>query len=80
MIKHNLRFALPLMAMLLAGTTLAACNTVRGAAQDVQAGGNAVEGAANDVQSDMQMTEAERAAKEERDRLARERAAAANPN
>ncbi len=77
--KNNIRFALPLLAVLFGVGTLAACNTVRGAAQDVQAGGNAVEGAANDVQSDMQMTEAERAAKEERDRLARERAAA-NPN
>jgi predicted small secreted protein len=79
MMKNSLRLALPLVAVLLTGGALASCNTVRGAAQDVQAGGNAVEGAANDVQADMQMTEAERAAKEERDRLAAERAAA-NPN
>lgn len=76
MTKINHRFALPLFAALLAVGALSACNTVRGAAQDVQAGGNAVEGAANEVQTDMQMTEAERAAKEERDRLAAERAAA----
>lgn len=76
MIKTNHRIALPLIAALFAVGTVSACNTVRGAAQDVQAGGNAVEGAANDVQTDMQMTEAERAAKAERDRLAAERAAA----
>ena len=78
MTKTNHRFALPLIAALLAVGTLSACNTVRGAAQDVQAGGNAVEGAANDVQADLEMTDAERAAKEERDRAAAARAA--NPN
>jgi predicted small secreted protein len=68
--------AAPLFAALLALGALSACNTVRGAAQDVQAGGNAIEGAANQTQTEMQRTEAERAAKEERDRLAAERAAA----
>jgi entericidin B len=72
------RFALPLVAALFAFGSVAACNTVRGAAQDVQAGGSAVESAAADVQSDMQMTDAERAAKEERERLAAEHAA--NPS
>lgn len=79
MIKTNHRIALPFIAAVFAVGALSACNTVRGAAQDVQAGGNAVEGAANDVQTDMQMTEAERAAKAEHDRLAAERAAA-NPH
>lgn len=71
------RTALALFATMLAMGSLSACNTVRGAALDVQAGGNAIEGAAIEVQSEMQRTEAERAAQEERDRLA---AAAAKPN
>ncbi len=76
MMKSSRRIALPLIAALLAAVTLSACNTVRGAAQDVQAGGNAVEGAATNVQTEMQRTDAERAAQEERDRVAAERAAA----
>lgn len=72
------RTAHALFAAMLAIGSLSACNTVRGAAQDVQAGGNAIEGAAIEVQSDMQRTEAERVAQEERDRLAA--AAAAKPN
>lgn len=71
------RTTLALFATMFAIGSLGACNTVRGAAQDVQAGGNAVEGAANDVQADLQRTEAERLAQEERDRRAA--AAAANP-
>lgn len=76
MAQSHKRILVGILAAGLAIGTLSACNTVRGAAQDVQAGGNAVEGAANDVQADMQMTAEERAAKEERDRIAAERAAA----
>lgn len=56
---------------------LASCNTIRGAGQDVQAGGAAVEGAAAEVQHDMQESQAEREAREARERRAAE--AADNP-
>ncbi len=46
--------ALAALALILAGGALTACNTVRGAGQDVQAGGQAVEEAAEDVQDDLE--------------------------
>lgn len=46
----------PLIALtaLFAAFSVSACNTVKGAGQDVQAAGNAVEGAATETQQDMQ--------------------------
>jgi predicted small secreted protein len=45
----------------------ASCNTVRGAAQDVQAGGAAVEDAATSIQTEIQADQSQREAKAERD-------------
>lgn len=42
-----------ILGALFAFAMLASCNTIRGAGQDVQAGGAAVEEAAEDVQDDM---------------------------
>lgn len=70
--KINVRSSLSIAALLLASGALASCNTIQGAGQDVQAGGAAVSEAATEVQSDMEATEAEREAKEERDRRAAE--------
>jgi entericidin B len=52
--KFNLK-AVPvaLAFSLIAVTGLSACNTVRGAGQDVQATGNAVSNTASEVQHDM---------------------------
>ena len=47
------KFALLAAMGTLLGTTLAACNTVEGAAQDVQAGGRAIERGADNVQKKM---------------------------
>jgi predicted small secreted protein len=63
---------------LLALGLLASCNTIRGAGRDVQAGGAAVEDAAADVQQDMQESQAEKEAREARERRAAE--AEANPH
>lgn len=67
---------LPIVSALLALGLVASCNTIRGAGRDVQAGGAAVEDAASDVQRDMQESQAEKEAREARER----RAAEANPN
>lgn len=45
--------ALAALALILAGGALTACNTVRGAGQDIEAGGEAIEDAAEDVQEDL---------------------------
>ena len=42
-----------IFAALFAVSMLASCNTVRGAGQDIQAGGAAVEEAATEVQEDL---------------------------
>ncbi|ANC92278.1 entericidin, EcnA/B family [Azospirillum humicireducens] len=47
------KFALFAILGALLGTTLAACNTVEGAGQDVQAGGRAIERGADNVQKKM---------------------------
>ncbi|AWU94537.1 entericidin A/B family lipoprotein [Azospirillum ramasamyi] len=47
------KFALLAAMGTLLGTTLAACNTVEGAGQDVQAGGRAIERGADNVQKKM---------------------------
>jgi entericidin B len=44
------RALLVVMALGLAGTSLAACNTVRGLGQDTQAAGRGISGASTDVQ------------------------------
>lgn len=44
---------LALALFMLAGVTLGACNTVRGAGQDVSAAGRGIENAAEDVQDDL---------------------------
>jgi len=44
------RAILVVMALGLAGTSLAACNTVRGLGQDTQAAGRGISGASTDVQ------------------------------
>ena len=54
MTRTKSRLAASLIASILVMGALASCNTVRGAGQDVQAGGQAVSGAATDVQQDMQ--------------------------
>ncbi len=41
------------LAVLLAALSLGACNTMRGAGQDVEAAGGAVAGAATETQRDM---------------------------
>jgi predicted small secreted protein len=46
--------ALAALALILAGGALTACNTVRGAGQDVEAGGRAIEDAAEDVQDEIE--------------------------
>jgi predicted small secreted protein len=56
----------PLAPALLALALTASCNTMRGAAQDVQASGAAVENAATSIQTEIQADEAEREAKAER--------------
>ncbi|MGE3142043.1 MAG: entericidin A/B family lipoprotein [Hyphomonadaceae bacterium] len=53
MIKSQKRVVASALAAFLAAAALSACNTVRGAGEDVQAGGAAVSGAATDVQQDM---------------------------
>lgn len=70
--KINIRSSLSIAALLLASGALASCNTIQGAGEDVQAGGAIVSDAASEVQGDMQATEAEQEAKEERDRRAAE--------
>ena len=45
--------ALLAVLLTLLGTTLAACNTLEGAGQDVQAGGRAIERGADNVQKKM---------------------------
>ncbi|MFP5516658.1 MAG: entericidin A/B family lipoprotein [Alphaproteobacteria bacterium] len=47
------KFALLAVLGTLLGTTLAACNTMEGAGQDVQAGGRAIERGADNVQKKM---------------------------
>lgn len=61
---------LPIASGLLALGLLASCNTIRGAGRDVQAGGAAVEDAATNVQQDMQESQAEKEAREARERRA----------
>jgi predicted small secreted protein len=46
------KLALALLA--LAGATVGACNTIKGAGQDVSAAGKGIENAADDVQDDME--------------------------
>ena len=44
---------LALALLSLAGVTVGACNTIKGAGQDVSAAGQGIENAADDVQDDM---------------------------
>lgn len=48
------RALLIVFALGLAGTTLAACNTVRGLGQDTQAAGRGISGASTDVERKIQ--------------------------
>ena len=48
------RALLMVFALGLAGTTLAACNTVRGLGQDTQAAGRGISGASTDVERKIQ--------------------------
>lgn len=48
--KHSSSWTLlALTALVIAGGSVAACNTVEGAGQDIQAGGKAIERTAQDV-------------------------------
>jgi predicted small secreted protein len=49
-----------IIVTLLALGALASCNTIRGAGEDVQAGGAAVENAATDAQGEMQSDQADK--------------------
>lgn len=64
------------LGVALLATGLGGCNTIRGASEDVQAGGAAVEEAARDTQNSIQSSAAEREAQKERDRVAAEAEAA----
>jgi predicted small secreted protein len=64
------RAALPLTVAALLATTLAACNTIRGAGRDIEAGGEAVTRTATEVQQDLAKSKAEQDAQAERDRQA----------
>ncbi|WP_085340819.1 entericidin A/B family lipoprotein [Aquidulcibacter paucihalophilus] len=55
-------------------TSLAACNTIRGAGRDVSAGGAVVSDAASKVQSDIAASKAKQDAQDEADRKAAVRA------
>ena len=65
-----------LLAIVLASTSVASCNTVRGAGRDVSATGDSVADAAARVQADIARANAKQAAKDERARRAAERRAA----
>lgn len=65
-----------LLALVLASTNLASCNTIKGAGRDVSATGDAVSDAAAQVQADLARANAKQAAKDERARRAAARRAA----
>ncbi len=65
-----------LLALVLASTSLASCNTIRGAGADVAATGDAVADAAAQVQADIARNNAKQAAKDERQRRIAARRAA----
>jgi predicted small secreted protein len=65
-----------LLALILASTSLASCNTIKGAGRDVSATGDAVSDAAAQVQADLTRATAKQAAKDERARHAAARRAA----
>jgi predicted small secreted protein len=69
-------YAYLMLALALASTSVASCNTIKGAGRDVSATGNVVSGAAAQVQADLARSNAKQAAKDERARRAAERRAA----
>jgi predicted small secreted protein len=72
---HSHRYAFLLLALAFASTSLASCNTIKGAGRDVSATGDAVSGAAAQVQADLASSNAKQAAKDERARRAAARRA-----
>jgi predicted small secreted protein len=74
--NHSHRYTYLLLALALASTGLASCNTIKGAGRDVSATGEVVSGAAAQVQADLARSNAKQAAKDERARRAAERRAA----
>ena len=70
------RYAYLVLSLVLASTTLASCNTIRGAGRDVSATGDAVADAAAQVQADLARNKAKQDAKDERARAAAARRAA----
>ena len=74
--KRSSKSVYLVLAIALAATTLASCNTIRGAGRDVAATGDAVADAAAQVQADIARANAAQAAKDERARRAAARRAA----
>ncbi len=69
-------YAYLMLALVLASTSLASCNTIKGAGRDVSATGDAVSDTAASVQADIARANAKQAAKDERARRAAARRAA----
>ena len=52
--KNAMKNAMKIAGFGLFTLLVAACNTIAGAGQDIEAGGDAIEGAARDVQEDIE--------------------------